>query len=49
MSGGVSKSGAAISSPGFPGLNHGLGGPFAVSGQPQQTHEVNEPGGWVEI
>lgn len=42
-------SSAAISSPGFPGLDHGLGCPFAVSGQPQPAHDVNEPGGWVEI
>lgn len=45
----VPRSSAAISSLGFPGLDHRLGCPFAVSGQPQPTHEVNEPSGWVEI
>lgn len=49
MGSAVPDSGAAISSLGFPSLDHGLGGTFAVSGQPQQAHEVNEPGGRVEI
>lgn len=49
MADGGSQSGTAVSSPGFPSLDHRLGCPFAVSGQAQPAHEVNEPGGWVEV
>lgn len=42
-------SGTAISCLGFAGLDHLLGGPSVVGGKSQEAHEINEPGGWVEI